>query len=93
MDKELHELFREVDDLFPKIKEKEIADTFSFEIGRLRKGVWCFKVIDSWQSWRGRGFDIKFYGDTLPEAITKFLDYVRTKNIAVDNLMEKIKSV
>ena len=86
MNKELNELLKEIDKLFPTKKIENVADSYSFSLSRFQRGFWCFNVVDDWHKWLDKKLQSEFYGSTPQEAIRNFLEYVKENKIKVKQL-------
>jgi hypothetical protein len=84
--KTLSALLREVDSLFSK-PQTGVNFTYNYSLGRFPIG-WQFTVTNNWYRWSDKGLEHQFGVHTTPEgAVQAFLDYVKTNNIDVAELM------
>ena len=87
--KNLSDLLKEVDALFPHASRKSRLTSYDYILGRFPYG-WSFSVTNSWYKWSDAGLKHEFGAWSTPEgALQEFLDYVKSNHVNVESLMDK----
>lgn len=80
------ELLEQVNKLFTN---KENSSTYQYTLGKNNRGYYCFKVVDNWCNWLGRGLEIYFVARSINNCLRDFLLYVKCHNISVKRLQKE----